>query len=71
MQKCLKIDIDCAACAQKVEDAISKLDGVESARVDFIMGKLTINAPEGQMDDIVKKAKTAARRIEPDCEIYM
>ncbi len=70
MQKCFKIDIDCAACAQKVEDAISKLDGVESARVDFIMGKLTISAPEGQMDDIVKKAKKAARRIEPDCEIY-
>ena len=71
MQKCFKIDIDCANCAQKVQSAISKLEGVNYARVDFLMGKLVIDAPDDKMDEIFKKAKKAARRIEPDCEIYL
>ena len=67
MTKTLKIDVDCANCAQKVEDAINKLKEVNSCTVNFIAGKITIDADD--FDAALKKAKKAAKRVEPDCEI--
>ena len=62
-------NLDCAACAAKMEAAISKLDGVESVSVNFIMQKLTLEAPDERFDDIMKKAVKLCRRVEPDMEI--
>ena len=56
MKKSFKlVDLDCANCAQKMEDAIKKIDGVEDATVSFIMQKMTVVADEAQFDDIMKK----------------
>ena len=52
-----------------MEAAISKLDGVESVSVNFIMQKLTLEAPDERFDDIMKKAVKLCRRVEPDMEI--
>lgn len=62
-------DLGCANCAAKMENEISKLDGVNSANVNFIMQKITIDADDAEFDKIVKKANKICRRIEPDCEI--
>ena len=70
MKKTYRLEnLDCAACAAKMEGAISKLDGVESVSVNFIMQKLTLEAPDERFDDIMKKAVKLCRRVEPDMEI--
>ena len=70
MKKTYRLEnLDCAACAAKMEAAISKLDGVESVSVNFIMQKLTLEAPYERFDDIMKKAVKLCRRVEPDMEI--
>ena len=62
-------EIDCPVCAGKVQDAISAIDGVISARVDFLVLKLTIEADEKDFPKIMKQAAKAVRKVEPDCEI--
>ena len=70
MKKTYRLEnLDCAACAAKMEAALSKLDGVESVSVNFIMQKLTLEAPDERFDDIMKKAVKLCRRVEPDMEI--
>ena len=69
MKKTFKILVDCPVCAMKVEGAIKKIEGVEAVSVNFLMEKLVIEADEKNFDEILKKAKKAAKRIEPDCEI--
>lgn len=64
-------DLDCAACAAKMEDGIRKLDGVTSVSVNFLMQKLTIEADDAAFDDVVKRAVKVCRRIEPDCEVCL
>lgn len=68
MKKTYKLrDLDCANCAQKMEDAINKLPGVGKATVSFMTQKLTVEAEdvEAVMPHVVK----CCRRVEPDCEI--
>lgn len=72
MKKVLKLqDLDCAACAQKMEDAIKKLDGVEDAQVSFLMQKLTLTAADAHFDDLVKQIVKVCKRVEPDCKILV
>lgn len=62
-------DIDCPVCAGKVQDGISEIEGVISARVDFLAQKLTIEAAEEDFPKIMKKALKAVHKVEPDCDI--
>ncbi|BFJ83971.1 heavy metal-associated domain-containing protein [Ruthenibacterium sp. CLA-JM-H11] len=72
MKKTFKlVDLDCAHCAQKMEDAIQKLDGVQSASISFLAQKLTIEAEDTRFDEIMKNVVKACKRIEPDCEIKL
>lgn len=72
MKKVFKLqDLDCANCAKKMEDAINKLDGVESATVSFISQKLTITADDARFDDIMKQVVKECSKVEPDCTIIM
>ena len=72
MKKVFKLqDLDCANCAKKMEDAINKLDGVESATVSFISQKLTITADDARFDDIMKQVVKECNKVEPDCTIVM
>ena len=65
MIKKLRIDgLDCANCAAKIENKISKLNGVRSASLSFMTGKLVLEADDGVMDEIVEKAKAIINRIE-------
>lgn len=70
MRKVFKLDeIDCAVCAGKLEDAIKKLDGVQSAKVNFLTQKLTLEAADDDFDAVFDAVIKLAADIEPDCEI--
>jgi copper chaperone CopZ len=69
MKKNLKIEVDCANCARKVEEAVAKVDGVNSVRVNFITQRITLDLADGDQDRIMKDIRAAAKRVEPDCVI--
>ena len=72
MKKTFKlIDLDCANCAQKMETAINKLEGVNAATVSFLMQKLTIDADDGRFDDIMEQVVKCVKKVEPDCQIVL
>ena len=62
-------DLECANCAAKMEDALWKMDGVQSAQVNFMRQTLTLEAADEQFESIVKKAGKLVRKIEPDVRI--
>ena len=64
-------DLDCAHCAAKMETAINKIDGVNSASISFMAQKLTIEAEEKDFDKILKLAQKAIKKVEPDCRIIL
>ncbi len=64
-------DLDCAQCALKMEDAIRKIDGVTNASVNYIMQKLTIEAPDDRFEAVLQAAIKACRRVEPDCRVVL
>ena len=63
-------DLDCAACAAKMEDAIQKIDGVNAAAVSFMAQKLTLDAEDARFDAILDEVVRVCRRVEPDCVIH-
>ena len=66
------IDLDCANCAAKMEDAIKKIDGVEDASVSFMTQKMNVEFEEGADEASVMKAVVkACKVVEDDCEIYL
>ena len=70
MKKVFKFDeLGCANCGDKMEDAISKLEGVTSAKVNFMAQKLTIEADDARFNAIMDEAQKICHRIEPDCDI--
>lgn len=64
-------DLDCAHCAAKMEKAIGKIDGVDSVSVNFLSQKLTLEADESRIDEIMNKAVEVCRKVEPDCRIIL
>ena len=70
MKKTFKrVDLDCANCAAKMEDAIKKLPGVTSASISFMTQKLTLEASDEDFDSILKQAAECIKKVEPDCTI--
>lgn len=72
MKKTYKIDVDCANCANLMEDAANKTSGVKNATVNFMTLKMIVEFDEGQepkavMEDVLK----ACKKVEPDCEIFL
>lgn len=58
--------LECANCAAKMENAISKLDGVKEATVNFMTTKLVIEADDEKMPDILLQAEKIIKKLEPD-----
>lgn len=72
MKKTYKIDVDCANCANKMEQAAKNTDGVKDATVNFMMLKMIVEFEEGAdpkkvMKDVQKNCKV----VEDDCEIFL
>ena len=72
MKKKFKMqDLDCANCAAKMEQAISKIDGVKSVTVSFFAQKLVLEAEDEKWDAVVQKACEAVKRVDPDCSVIV
>ena len=72
MKKTYKmVDLECAHCAAKMEDAIKKLPGVSNASVSFLTQKLTIEGEDAQFDQLVQQAVAICKKVEPDCEVLV
>ena len=72
MKKSYKIEVDCANCANKMEDAAKRTPGVKDATVNFMMLKMNVEFEEGQepkavMQEVLKNCK----KVESGCEIYL
>ena len=72
MKKTYKIEVDCANCANKMEEAAKNTAGVKNANVNFMTLKMSVEFEEGQdpkavMQDVLKNCK----KVEDDCEIYL
>lgn len=72
MKKTYKIDVDCANCANKMEDAAKKTPGVKDCTVNFMTLKMGVEFEEGQdvkavMEEVLKNCK----KVEDDCEIFL
>lgn len=66
MKKTIKLqDLDCANCAAKIENAISKLNGVTNVKVNFMSQKMILEVPDDQFETILEQAKKIAKKIEP------
>ena len=63
------IDLDCANCAAKMENAIKKIDGVQDATVSFMTQRLTVEADDSRFEEIMDKIVKACKKVEPDCRI--
>ncbi len=71
MKKSYKIEVDCANCAQKMEDAANKIDGVKNAVVNFMTLKMQVEFEDGaDAKSVMENILEQCRKIEPDCEIY-
>ena len=73
MKKTYKIEVDCANCANKMEIAAKKTEGVKDAAVNFMTLKMSVEFEEGveEKDEkkIMKTVLKNCRKFEPDCEI--
>ena len=72
MKKTYKIEVDCAACALKMEDAAKKVEGVKDAAVSFMTQKMKVEFEEGTEESaVMKQVVKASKRVESDCEVYV
>ena len=70
MKKTYKIEVDCANCANLMEEAAKKTAGVANATVNFMALKMIVEFEEAQEPKkVMKEVLKACRKVEPDCEI--
>ena len=65
------VDLDCANCAAKMEEAIRRIPGVNDCTVSFMTQKLTLDAEDSRFDTVLQEAVKACKRVEPDCTIVI
>ena len=64
-------NLDCAHCAAKMEAAIGKLKGVQSVSIAFLTQRLTLEAEEADLPDLLPQVERICRKIEPDCRLVI
>ena len=72
MKKTYKIDVDCANCANKMEEAAKKTEGVANAVVNFMTLKMNVEFEEGVDEkEVMKEVLKNCKKVESDCEIFL
>ena len=72
MKKTYKIDVDCANCANLMEEAAKKTAGVKDAVVNFMTLKMQVEFEDGaEPKEVMQNVLKACKKVEPDCEIFM
>ena len=62
-------DLDCAHCAQKIQDAVTALEGVEKCTVTFLTQKMAVEATEDKAASLTKEIKKIVKSFEPDVTV--
>ena len=71
MKKSYKIEVDCANCAQKMEDAANTVSGVAKATVSFMTQQMNVEFAEGaDPKATMQNVLVACKKVEDDCEIF-
>lgn len=71
MKKTYKIEVDCANCANKMEEAARKTSGVKNATVNFMTLKMTVEFDEGvDPKAVIQEVLKGCKKVEDECEIY-
>ena len=72
MKKTYKIEVDCANCANKMENAARKTGGVKEVTVNFMTQKMIVEFDEGaDTAAVMEQVAAACKKVEEDCEIYL
>lgn len=72
MKKSYKIEVDCANCANKMEQTAKKTEGVRDAVVNFMALKMNVEFEEGaDPKAVMQQVLKACKKVEDDCEIYL
>ena len=72
MKKTYNIEVDCANCANLMEDTTRKVEGVASATVNFMTQRMIVEFEEGEdAKKVMNNVLKACRKVEPDCEIEL
>ncbi len=72
MKKTYKVDVDCAACAEKMQEAIKNTEGVKDANLSFMTLKVKVEFEDGvDVDKVIKQARENCKKIEDEFEIYI
>ena len=71
MKKSYKIEVDCANCANLMEEEAKKTKGVKNAVVNFMTQKMDVEFDEGSNPEaVIKEVLKNCKKVEEDCEIY-
>lgn len=71
MKKSYKIDVDCANCANLVEQEVKKVSGVKDVTISFMTQKMKVEFEDGcDPDAVVAEMLQVAKKVEPDFEIF-
>ena len=72
MKKTYKIDVDCANCANKMEDAAKKTAGVKDATVNFVTLKMSVEFEDSaDVKAVMQEVYKNCKKVEDDCEIFL
>ena len=72
MKKSYKIDVDCAVCADKMEVAAKKTEGVKDCVVNFMTLKMKVEFEDGaDVSEVMNNVRNNCKKVESDCEIYL
>jgi len=72
VKKTYRIEVDCANCANLMEEAANRTEGVQKAVVNFMTQRMTVEFAEGSDEKaVMKEVVRACKRVEEDCEIYL
>ena len=72
MKKTYKIDVDCANCANKMEDAAKKTAGVKDATVNFMTLKMSVEFEDSaDVKAVMQEVYKNCKKVEDDCEICL
>ncbi|MCR5292408.1 MAG: cation transporter [Eubacterium sp.] len=73
MKKTYKVDVDCAACAEKMQDAIKNTKGVKDATLSFMTLKCKVEFEDDvtDFDAVMQEARKNCKKVEDDMEIYL
>ena len=72
MKKTYSIEVDCANCANLMEEAAKKTEGVKNCAVSFMTLRMKVEFEEGaDVDAVMRSVRDNCKKVESDCEIYL